>query len=155
MFKHYIGVIGAGSCSQAVSDLAYSVGKKIAESNSYLVCGGLGGVMQAAARGAKDSGGITIGILPGRVRSDSNEFMDIVIPTGLGEARNTIVVNASDVIVALPGEFGTLSEFAFALKVGKPVINLGRWDLENAAIRADDAEEAVRLALQKINHRIT
>lgn len=155
MTKPYIGVIGAGVCSQTVCDLAYRVGQRIAECGAYLVCGGLGGVMEAAASGAKSANGTTIGILPGKHRSDANEFIDIVIPTGLGEARNTIVVNASDVVVALPGEFGTLSEFAFALKLGKPVINLGKWDLENAAVKAADAEEAVRLALQMISHKTT
>jgi uncharacterized protein (TIGR00725 family) len=147
--KCYIGVIGGGDCTDDVRRLAFEVGRLIAEAGAALVCGGLGGVMAAACEGAKSAGGTTIGILPGKSRSDANAFVDHAIPTGLGEARNIIVVNSSDALIALPGEFGTLSEFAFALKLSKPVVNMGGWDLENAAPGTDNAQEAVRLALRK------
>ena len=142
-------MIGGGECSAEVRDLAFEVGRLIAKSGSTLVCGGLGGVMEAACEGAKSEGGATIGILPGKSRSDANRFVDYAIPSGLGEARNLIVVNSSDAIIALPGEFGTLSEFGFALKLNKPVVNMGCWDLDNAAPRTANAEEAVQLALRK------
>ncbi|MBU1469656.1 MAG: TIGR00725 family protein [candidate division Zixibacteria bacterium] len=148
--KYYIGVIGAGQCSPVVKKLAFEVGRQIAKSNAILVCGGLGGVMESAAEGAKSEGGATIGILPGRNRGDANRFIDLAIPTGIGEARNLVVINASDAIVALPGKFGTLSEFGFALKLNKPVVNMGGWDLKEAAVSSDNPEEAVRLVLQKI-----
>ncbi len=152
--KYYIGVIGAGDCSEDVRQLAFDVGREIAQSDAVLVCGGLGGVMEAASEGAKSAGGTTIGILPGRARDDANRFIDYAIPTGLGEARNLIVINSSDAVIALPGEFGTLSEFGFALKLGKPVVNMGGWDLQNAAPVTGSAEEAVQLALQKITNRV-
>jgi len=148
--KYYIGVIGTGQCSPVVEKLAFEVGRQIAKSNAILVCGGLGGVMKSAAEGAKSEGGTTIGILPGRNRGDANRFIDFAIPTGIGEARNLVVINASDAIVALPGRFGTLSEFGFALKLNKPVVNMGGWDLEEAAVSSDNPEEAVRLVLQRI-----
>jgi uncharacterized protein (TIGR00725 family) len=146
--KSYIGVIGAGNCTPEVRTLAFEVGRLIAESDAVLVCGGLGGVMESASRGAKSAGGATIGILPGRVRSDANQFIDHAIPTGFGEARNVIVVNTSDALIALAGEYGTMSEIALALKSGKPVIDLGGWNIP-ATITAKTPQEAVRLAQQK------
>lgn len=153
--QFYIGVIGAGQCSTEVEKLAFEVGRQIAKSNAVLVCGGLGGVMTAAARGAKSERGTTIGILPGKSREDANEFIDYAIPTGIGEARNLIVINASDAVVALPGKFGTLSEFGFALKLNKPVVNMGGWNIKEATVSSDNPEEAVRLALQRITARQT
>jgi uncharacterized protein (TIGR00725 family) len=144
----YVGVIGAGSCNEVTRRKAFDVGKGIAESGAVLVCGGLGGVMTAASEGAKSAGGITIGILPGSDRSEANEFIDCVIPTGLGEVRNVLVVRASDVVIALPGHSGTMSEFAFALKIGKPVIDFGDWNISGATGKANNAQEAVRLAIQ-------
>jgi uncharacterized protein (TIGR00725 family) len=144
----YIGVIGAGHCSKKVAKLAFEVGRRIAEANAVLVCGGLGGVMAAAAEGAKSAGGVTIGILPGTDRGKANSFIDHAIPTGLGEARNLLVVRSSDVVIALPGGSGTLSELAFALKVGKHVIDFGGWNVSDAARKASNAEEAVQSALQ-------
>ncbi len=151
--KYYVGVIGGGSCSEEVRQLAFEVGRHIAKSGCTLVCGGLGGVMAAACEGAKSAGGTTIGILPGRSRAGANPFVDHAIASGLGEARNLIVVNSSDAIIALPGEFGTLSEFGFALKLNKPVVNMGVWNLKQAAPETDSAEEAVQLALQKATSR--
>jgi uncharacterized protein (TIGR00725 family) len=111
-----------------------------------LVCGGLGGVMEAACRGAKEGGGTTVGILPGSERSAANEFVDVAIPTGLGEARNALVVRAADALIAVGGGYGTLSEIAFALKAGKPVVGLGSWEIEGVQ-RADTPEAAVEAVL--------
>jgi uncharacterized protein (TIGR00725 family) len=117
------------------------------------VCGGLGGVMAAACRGAKAEGGTTVGILPGNDRSAGNAFLDVALATGLGEIRNTIVVRAADVLIAVAGEFGTLSEIAFALRTGTPVVGLSTWELAkegrpvDAIVRANTAVDAVEAAL--------
>ena len=111
-----------------------------------LVCGGRGGVMEAACRGAKSGGGTTVGILPGDRRSDANPHVDVALATGLGEARNALVVRAADALIAVGGEYGTLSEIALALKAGKPVVGLDTWDI-GAIVRATEPGEAVRRAL--------
>jgi len=155
--KIFIGVIGAGDCSKDVYKLAEEVGERIAKAGAVVVCGGLGGVMEAVSKGAKKQDGITIGILPGVDKSQANSYVDFPIVTGLGEGRNLLVIRNSDVVIALPGEFGTLSEIAFALKLGKPVIGLstqtgGRlptWDVSEKIIKAKNAEEAVKIALDK------
>jgi hypothetical protein len=143
----FIGVIGAGECSKEVGKLAEEVGERIAEAEAVLVCGGLGGVMQAASKGAKNKGGTTVGILPGVDKHDANPYIDFPIVTGLGEGRNVLVVRNSDVLIALPGQFGTLSEISFALKFGKPVIGLSTWEVSDQIIRARDAKDAVEKAL--------
>lgn len=148
--KIFIGVIGAGSCSKKIYDLAVEVGREVAKSDGVLVCGGLGGVMEGAARGAKENGGITIGILPTSKRSDANPYIDYPIPTGLGEARNILVVKSSDVVISLPGKYGTLSEMAFCLKLRKPLVNLSDWDLAPEIIKAKNPQEAVKLALSMV-----
>jgi uncharacterized protein (TIGR00725 family) len=122
------------------------VGRLLAERGAVLVCGGLGGTMEAACRGARGAGGTTIGILPGLDRADANPYVDVAVPTGLGEARNALVVRAADVVIAVGGGYGTLSEIALALKAGKRVIGLGTWEIEGVA-RADGAEAAVAAAL--------
>src|SRR5919199_2439349 len=104
-----------------------------------VVCGGLGGVMEAACRGAKSAGGMTVGILPSGSRADANDYVDIALATGLGEARNALVVRAVDVLIAVGGEYGTLSEIALALKAGKPVVGVGTWELDDI-VRADDPD---------------
>jgi uncharacterized protein (TIGR00725 family) len=101
----------------------------IAQAGAVLVTGGLGGAMEAACRGAKTASGVTLGILPGTDRREGNPFVDIAIPTGMGEMRNALVVRAADGVLAVNGGFGTLSELALALKLGKPVISIGSWDL--------------------------
>jgi len=146
----YIGVIGAGECSDDVYKLAEEVGERIAKAKAVLVCGGVGGVMEAVSKGAKKQGGITIGILPGIDKSQANPYIDFPIVTALGEGRNLLVIRNSDVVIALPGEFGTLSEIAFALKSGKPVIGLSTWDVSDEIIQAKNAEEAVKIALNMI-----
>lgn len=133
--------------------VAEEVGRRIAQSGASLVCGGLGGVMEAACRGAKAAGGLTIGILPGDEKESANPHVDVAVVTAMGSARNVIVVRTADALIAIDGRYGTLSEIAHALDLGKTVVSLGSWDL--AAIGADadrivtakTAEEAVRLAL--------
>ena len=125
---------------------AAEVGRLLAEHGVTLVCGGRGGAMEAACRGAKEADGLTVGILPGSDRSDANPFVDIVLPTGLGEARNALVVGAADVVIAIGGGYGTLSEIALALKAGKRVIGLGTWEIEGV-VAAEDPEAAVAAAL--------
>ncbi len=148
--QRYIAVIGGGSCSPEVSSLAEEVGRLLAENDCILVCGGLGGVMAAAARGARAAGGTTIGILPGRDRDDANPDIEHAICTGLGEARNFAIVMTADGLIALPGEFGTLSEISFALKYKKPVVSLGSWEVAPEIIRADSAAEAVEKILKEV-----
>jgi uncharacterized protein (TIGR00725 family) len=144
-----IAVIGAGTCDANTAALAEEVGQGLARRGATIVCGGLGGVMEAACRGAQSAGGRTIGILPGAEIRDANPFVDFPIATGMGEARNVIVVRSARAVIAVGGEFGTLSEIAFALKFGIPVIGLGTWELERAnIIRAGDPIEAVTLALE-------
>jgi len=128
--KLLVGVIGGHRCSRAVEQIAYDIGKGIAALGAVLVCGGLGGVMQAAARGAQGNGGLTVGILPGENKNDANPFIDVPIATGLGYTRNTLVTTAADIIIALKGEYGTLSEIAFALNAGKTVIGVGSWKIK-------------------------
>ncbi|MFH0931816.1 MAG: TIGR00725 family protein [Candidatus Zixiibacteriota bacterium] len=148
--KVFIGVIGAGTCSKKIYTTASEVGKYIAKAGAILVCGGLGGVMEGAAQGAKENGGTTIGIIPGENREEANPYIDFPIVTGFGEGRNLMVTRSSDVIIALPGKYGTLSELAFCLKLGKPVISLSTWDVSDRIIKAKDPKEAVKLALEQI-----
>jgi hypothetical protein len=148
-----VAVIGAGEATAGEIERAEEVGRRLAEAGAVLVCGGLGGVMHAAARGAEGAGGTSVGILPGDDRDPGSPHLTVAISTGLGEARNAIVVRAADAVIAISGEFGTLSEIGLALRMGKPVIGLGTWELVKAgrastAIRqARDPAEAVRLAL--------
>ncbi len=146
--KPVIAIIGAGKCSKKLRDMAAQVGKYVAENGGVVVCGGMGGIMEGAARGAKEGGGTTIGILPTDKREDANEFIDHVIPTGFGEARNILVVRAADAVVAFPGKFGTLSEMAFALKDRKPVISISAWKLGDDIIQMDDPLKAAEKALE-------
>ena len=143
-----IGVIGAGQCSSRTSLLAEEVGKEIARAGAVLVCGGLGGVMEAAARGAQGEGGITVGILPGESFDDANPFIQIPVVTGLGHARNVLVVRSAQVLIAVKGGYGTLSEVALALKMGKPVIGLHSWDVSKKIIQVETPQEAVKKALR-------
>ena len=115
------------------------MGRELAARGAVVVCGGLGGVMEAACRGAKEAGGLTVGILPGTDRAAANAFVEVAIPTGLGEARNALVVRAADALIAVGGGYGTLSEIALALKAGKRVVGLGSWDIEGVVPAADPA----------------
>ena len=150
MRRPIIGVVGAGGASPGADAAAAAVGREIARHEAILVCGGLGGVMTAAARGAREAGGTTIGILPGAHIHDANPYIDFPIATGMGQARNAIIVQTAQVIIAIAGGYGTLSEIAMALKIGKKVIALQPQFHIPGVLSAQDAAEAVRLALALI-----
>ncbi|MBI4318591.1 MAG: TIGR00725 family protein [Chloroflexi bacterium] len=149
----FISVIGDGSCSPEVAELAERVGTELARRGCAVVCGGAGGVMEAACRGAKAAGGLTVGILPGDSRQNANGYVDVPIVTGLGEARNVLVVRSGQSVIAVGGYYGTLSEIATALKLGIPVIGLGTWELrrrgevDTGIIVARSPEDAVEVAI--------
>jgi len=147
--KRLIGVIGGSEASPEVLGLAEEVGRLIARSGSVLVCGGLGGVMESACRGAKAEGGLTVGILPGPLKEDANEYVEVALATGIGYARNSIIAQSSDVLIAIGGRFGTLSEIAFSLALGKRVIGLASWDCDSAIIQAKSPEDALAKALEQ------
>ncbi len=152
----FIGVIGGSDISPKVAKVAEAVGREIARRGAVLVCGGLGGVMEAACRGAAAEGGLTIGILPGEDRRAANPYVKIPIATGLGYARNLAVARSCQAVIAVDGSYGTLSEIAFALQAGTPVIGLGTWELSkkgranNSIITAKDPAEAVAKAIELI-----
>lgn len=144
--------MGSSTDEPGLDSLAYEVGRLLAEAGCTIVCGGLGGVMEAACRGAKSAAGLTIGILPGTARSDANPFVDVAIATGMGEARNVVIVRTADVLVAVGGGFGTLSEIGHALRLGKRVVGLDTWEVsiggrDPGVLRASTPEEAVRMLL--------
>jgi uncharacterized protein (TIGR00725 family) len=156
--KPRLGVLGSSSCSLRIRELAAEVGRQIGKAGALLVCGGRGGVMEAAARGAKEVGGITVGILPGESDSEANPYIDIPIVTGMGQARNTINILTSQAVIAVAGAYGTLSEIALARVAGIPVIGLETWSMTDPEGRtapgvmlAKDPEEAVRMALLAIH----
>ena len=139
-----IGVIGQGrDCSPKLLKDAEEVGYQIAHRNAVLICGGLGGVMEAACRGAKKAGGTTIGVIPTTQKSDANAFVDIPIVTGFGEARNIIIVRSADALIAVGGRYGTLSEIAFALSYGKPIVGLHTWQNMDEIIYVENPGQAV------------
>jgi hypothetical protein len=142
-----VAVVGPGDASPAELESADLIGRGIAQRGDVLVCGGLGGVMAAACRGAAQAGGTTVGLLPGVDRSAGNEWLTVAIPTGLGELRNGLVVRAADVVVAVGGAYGTLSEVALALKTGVPVIGLRTWEIEG--IQTVDSPESALRAIQQ------
>jgi len=145
--SRYVAVVGPGDASPDEAATAELVGAGLAQRGATVVCGGLGGVMEAACRGAKEQGGTTVGILPGTGRGEANPYVDVALPTGLGEARNALVVRAADVLIAVGGAYGTLSEIALALKGGKRVIGLGTWEIDGVeAVSAP--EDAVGSALR-------
>jgi uncharacterized protein (TIGR00725 family) len=151
-----IAVIGTGAdASAAELAEAEEAGAAIAAAGATLICGGLGGVMEAACRGARSRGGMTVGILPGSDRSDANGWVVLALPTGLGEARNALVAGAADAVVAIGGGWGTLTEIGFALRAGKPVLGVGTWQLERdgavvGGVHAvDDGITAVAEALRR------
>ena len=150
----YIAVVGPSAGTPAELAIGEAVGRGIAEAGGILVCGGMGGVMEAAAGGCADAGGRSVGILPTDSRLDANPYVTIAVATGMGEGRNAIVVRTADAVIAVRGEFGTLSEIALALKMGKPVVGLGTWELGKdglpvaAIIAASDARDAVEKALR-------
>ena len=152
--RRYVAVVGPGDADPDAEQAAERVGRELAGAGAVVVCGGLGGVMAAACRGAREAGGTTVGILPGLDRRAANPWVEITVPTGLGEARNALVVRAADALVAVGGGFGTLSEIGLALKAGKTVVGLRTWRLARdpggeveAVVRAGSPEEAAAAAL--------
>lgn len=143
-----LSVIGAGDASPAQCSIATEVGREIARSRAVLVCGGRGGVMEAAARGALAEGGHTVGILPSYDRAEANPHIEFAIATGMREARNAIVVASGDAVIALEGEAGTLSEIGLAMKLGRPVVALKSWQKIKGLRRAKNPREAVALAIE-------
>jgi len=147
--KAVIGVIGGRKADKTLLKEAEQVGRLVALRGAVLVCGGLGGVMEAASRGAKSGGGITVGILPHNDSKKANQFIDIPIVTGFGIGRNVIIARTADALIAVGGEYGTLSEIAFALQMDKAVAGIGTWDIKGIipAVNAEDAVNAVFSAL--------
>jgi uncharacterized protein (TIGR00725 family) len=143
----YVAVVGSGEATAAQLALAEEVGAQLVDLGAAVVTGGLGGVMEAACRGAKSRLGLTIGLLPGLDRDEANGWVDVAIATGLGELRNGLVVRASDALVAIGGGAGTLSEIGFALKIGRPVVGLGTF-ADDGVVQASSAAEAAALALR-------
>ena len=146
MERKLIGVIGGTAATAEILRSAEETGRLIAERGCLLICGGMGGVMEAAAKGAREAGGATIGILPHTDRHEANAYIDVPIATGLGEGRNLVIVRAADLLIAVDGEYGTLSEIAFALKLKKTVIGLNTWDIPGI-IKAATPMEAVDMAM--------
>lgn len=148
-----VSVIGAGRATPDEERAAETIGARLATAGVVVVTGGLGGVMAAASRGAADAGGLTVGLLPGTARSPANPWVQVALPTGLGEGRNVLVVRAADAVVAVGGEHGTLSELGLALKLGIPVVGLDTWvvsrrgEVDPAIVVAGSAEEAADLAI--------
>jgi uncharacterized protein (TIGR00725 family) len=142
----YVAVVGSGTASGELYERAREVGRLVAERGATVVCGGRSGVMEAAARGATEAGGTAIGILPNEDRKTANEYLSYSIATGTGHARNLAVVCSGDVVVAVGGEYGTLSEIGLALKVGRPVVALESWELGEHVSVASSPEEAVGAA---------
>ena len=144
--KRYVAVIGGGDVHPEAAALAYEVGRELARRGTVVLCGGLGGVMEAAAQGVQEAGGVSFGILPDQDRRRANPYLTYAIPTNLGHARNMIIVHAADAVIAIGGGYGTISEAAIALKLGKPVVALAvDWELPGLK-RASYPSEAVALA---------
>ena len=151
--KITISVIGGHTTTPKVADLAQAVGRMIAQLDCVLVCGGLGGVMEETAKGAQEAGGLTIGLLPGKQKTDANAYIDIALPTTIGYARNAMVAASADIIVALPGSFGTSSEICYGLVYGRPVIDLGGWKIKGMipARNVAQALEQIKKIIKKTN----
>ena len=150
----YVAVIGSGVADADLARDAEAIGRALGEGGAVIVCGGLGGVMEAACRGARSAGATSVGLLPGPDRSAANDFVTVAVATGIGELRNGLVVSGADVVLAVGGEFGTLSEIGLALRLGKPVVGLRTWELardgvaDERIVRAETPEQAARLALE-------
>jgi len=144
-----IGVIGGRATNKENYKIAEEVGKQIALEDAILICGGYGGIMEAACKGAKSVGGFTVGILPDNTDKYANSYVDLPIITGIGLARNTIIVHTSQVIIAISGKYGTLSEIAYALQWNVPIIGISTWEISEKIIKAKNAKEAVQIAIEK------
>jgi uncharacterized protein (TIGR00725 family) len=147
----YVAVIGASNARPADVEHAEAAGRRLAELGAIVVTGGRGGVMEAACRGTKAGGGRTVGILPGFDRSDGNEFLDVSLPTGLGELRNGLIARSADAVVAVGGAWGTLAEIAFARAAGKPVFGVDTWELgQDGVIAVASGAEAAERAVAAV-----
>jgi uncharacterized protein (TIGR00725 family) len=142
-----VAVIGGRRTRKALLREAEAVGRLLAERGAVVLSGGLGGVMEAASRGAKKAGGLTVGVLPQEHRKSANRYVDIPISTGLGIGRNVIIARTADAVIAVGGEYGTLSEIAFSLQMGKPVVGISTWPIEGV-VEVEDAREAVSRAFE-------
>ncbi len=149
--KKIIGVIGAADAVPEDLNIAQTIGEEIASNGYTLLCGGMGGVMEAASKGAKSKAGTCIGILPGSSKTDCNPYIDYAVVTAMGHARNVIVVGSCDAIIAIGGSFGTLTEIAFALRLEIPIIGLSTWDVSSDIKKANTAKEAVHMAIELID----
>ncbi len=145
-----VSVIGGHEIDSEVESLAYNVGQKIAEVGAVLVCGGLGGVMKAAAKGCNEAGGLTIGLLPGKDKADANEYIKIALPTTIGFARNAMVASSADIIIALPGSHGTACEISYGFVYKRPIIDLGNWNKEGM-IKVGNVSEVKEVLVNLIN----
>lgn len=143
-YKRQVAVIGAGDCTTKEYETAFELGRSLASLGIIIICGGLGGVMEAVCKGAKDADGTTVGILPGE-QIEANSYVDIPIVTAMSHARNNIVVRSGECVVAVGGGYGTLSEIAIAIKLGKPVIGINTWTVSDEIMAADSHEEAISL----------
>jgi uncharacterized protein (TIGR00725 family) len=144
-----IGVIGARECPESDLKLAYETGMEIAKHGFGLVSGGMTGVMEAASKGCRDAGGLTVGIIPGDDPAHANPYLDITIPTGMGIMRNLLIIRTAIGLIAVNGKYGTLSEIAFALQRNKPVAGLNTWDISEKIIKVNSAREAVKTIIKK------
>ena len=153
-FGPLVAVCGAGQCGAETQNLAENVGRLLAELGAVVVCGGLGGVMAAAARGAKEAGGVTVGLLPGDDPGQANPHIDLALPTGLGHLRNALITRAAQVIIAMPGGPGTLSEIALGLKMGKPVIAFPHWSHIEGVKVVQTPEEATAQVCDFLERRL-
>lgn len=139
--KITISVIGGHDVTPEVEEISSNVGRMVAKVDAILVCGGLNGVMEAASRGAKEAGGMTIGILPGKEKADANPYIDIALPSSFGYARNAMVACSADIIIALPGSYGTSSEISYGMVYKRPILDLGNWNMKGM-IKVKDLQEA-------------
>jgi len=142
---YHVGVVGSGTCAEDLYTLAREIGYGIGKRGWTLICGGLGGIMEGASRGCFEAGGVTVGLLPGSRKQQANPYIRIAIPTGLGDGRNLLVVRASDILIAISGGHGTLSEIALALKTGKTVVGIRTFENIEGIIRVSTLEEVLQI----------
>jgi len=147
-----VAVVGGHSCSERIYKIAQELGQLIAQEGWILICGGSSGVMEAACKGAKEKGGLTVGILPSYDGAEANDYLDLKLPTGLGYGRNILVVRAAEFIIAVDGNYGTLSEIAFAFNDPKPVIGIETWDIKGV-VKVNTPKEAIQHIKEKIRSK--
>ena len=148
--KVQVAIIGAGRADDNLFALACRTGYLAAARSWTVLCGGMGGVMEGASKGAHEGGGVVVGILPGRSKGQGNRYLTVALPTGMGEGRNVVIAQSADVLIAIGGEYGTLSEMALGLKMGKTVISLRSWVPDTSVLLAESPEEAITLAARAL-----